>query len=78
MITAMISFTIDVTFLLFKGLSDVFMGEDGLPYTTLGYQNGYGFRRVNQSFYETNMRPNLTSVDTGNAKSKLLYFKRKF
>lgn len=46
------------------GLSDVIMGEDGLPYTTLGYQNGYGFRRVNQSFYETGMRPNLTSVDT--------------
>ncbi|PIK46355.1 putative alkaline phosphatase [Apostichopus japonicus] len=46
------------------GLVDGIKGSDDLPYTTLGYMNGYGFRRVNQSFHETGKRPNLTDVDT--------------
>lgn len=39
-------------------------GADGLPYTTIGYINGPGGKKVQKSYEDTGNRTNLTDVDT--------------
>lgn len=49
-----------------QGLNDIYMGDDGLPFSTLAYMNGPGAPQVHEAFNKTGKRPDLTNVDTGN------------
>ncbi|PIK58321.1 hypothetical protein BSL78_04762, partial [Apostichopus japonicus] len=46
------------------GKNDIYMGDDGLPFSTLAYMNGPGAPQVHEAFNKTGKRPDLTNVDT--------------
>lgn len=46
------------------GINDIYIGDDGLPFSTLAYMNGPGAPQVHEAFNKTGKRPDLTNVDT--------------